>query len=113
MPNLIMEYSVGLPKRHSVPDLLAQTHQAAVASQLFKLDSIKVRAIPFDSYLVGGEEKSFVHTTVTLLDGRSPEEKAALAKAVVEVQTHCWQGVSSVTVDVQDMDRRFFQKVCS
>ncbi len=110
MPHLVIAYSQDLEQDYSIETLMNQTYKAAVESELFSPERIKVRAKPYEYSLVGGEEKAFAHTTVYLLSGRDKTKKAKLASLVREAQLKCLKQVENITVDVRDLDRDVYQK---
>ncbi len=110
MPHLVIAYSQDLEQDYSIETLMNQTYKAAVESDLFSPERIKVRAKPYEYSLVGGEDKAFAHTTVYLLSGRDNTKKAKLACLVKEAQLKCLKQVENVTVDVRDLDREVYQK---
>ena len=83
MPHCIIEYSKDLEKDVKPNDLMECVHQGALKSQLFNVDDIRIRAIPFDYYLIGGIKKSFIHTTIKIFSGRSDEQCKNLSSLVL------------------------------
>ena len=110
MPHLVIAYSQDLEQDYSIETLMNQTYKAAVESDLFSPERIKVRAKAYEYSLVGGENKPFAHTTVYLLSGRDKEKKIKLASLVRDSQLKCLKQVDNITVDVRDLDRDVYQK---
>ncbi len=113
MPNLVMEYSNSVDEQVNVQLLLEDLHQAAIDSGLFELSSIKSRALPCHQWLIGEQEDSvdFIHITFDLLCGRSEEQKTALSHQLMNVLQAQASSVYSLTINIRDMDKKFFQKV--
>ncbi|CAM4061406.1 5-carboxymethyl-2-hydroxymuconate Delta-isomerase [Kerstersia similis] len=108
MPHCIIEHAAALDGR----SLVRQVFAGAMDSALFEPDGsdIKVRAQAYDAYCVGADSAEFIHVTLRLLAGRTDEQKQAFAQAVLaQLQvlplTHC-----SVTIEVQDIERRSYLK---
>ncbi|MEZ8988997.1 5-carboxymethyl-2-hydroxymuconate Delta-isomerase [Vibrio breoganii] len=112
MPNLVMEYTDSLEDRLNTQGLLQDMHQALIDSGLFDLNSVKSRTLRCHSWLIGDSEdqNDFIHVTVELLSGRTPEQKKALSQSVFAILTEQASWVGSVTVNIRDMDRDCFAK---
>ena len=110
MPHLVIAYSQDIEQDYSIESLMNHTYQAAVRSELFSPERIKVRAKPYEYSLVGGENKPFAHTTVYLLSGRDKDQKISLAQLVREAQQKLLTSVETVSVDVRDLDRDIYQR---
>lgn len=84
MPHLVIEYSDNL----EVESLLQTTHESLCGHSDIKPETLKSRAIKFESYIVGNSPSAgFVKLSLHLLDGRSNEvhsEILSLLKADVE-----------------------------
>ncbi|WBU57357.1 5-carboxymethyl-2-hydroxymuconate Delta-isomerase [Paracoccus sediminicola] len=80
MPHLRIEYSRGLARRADIGSLCAGLHRAMVATGIFPLAGIRVRAFAADHAIVadGLAENDFAALTLTVGAGR---RKAALAEA--------------------------------
>jgi 5-carboxymethyl-2-hydroxymuconate isomerase len=110
MPHLVVEYSEGALDKAGVGTLLQALHHAAAGTGVMQAADIKLRARAHDDYLVAGIRDSFVHVTVSMLAGRSPEQKLALSLALREAMVaHC-PAVTSLSVDIRDMDPDAYKK---
>jgi len=108
MPHCIVEHSASLDSELLVPLVFA----GALKSELFETDGrdIKVRAIPYCSYLTGPEKSDFVHVVLKILSGRTVEQKQMLSRLVLaQLQTLELQPCS-FTVEVMDIDRASYAK---
>lgn len=112
MPHCIVEHSANL----SSSELMPLVFEAVRDSGLFEADGsdIKVRAIPYQDYLVGtgGGTRTvdFIHIELKILSGRTPEQKQHLSRGVLEqIKTLALQPCS-MTVEVVDMDRASYAK---
>ncbi|MDR9825443.1 5-carboxymethyl-2-hydroxymuconate isomerase [Vibrio sp. FNV 38] len=113
MPNLVMEYTNTVEERVNVQGLIEDLHQVAIDSCLFDVASIKSRTLRCDHWLMGSEqdESDFIHITFELLDGRSEKQKKELSCALMAVLLEQASQISSLTINIRDMDRNSFQKV--
>jgi 5-carboxymethyl-2-hydroxymuconate isomerase len=71
MPHLIIEYSQQQAGPQQIERLLDAVHKAAVATGLFEESHIRVRALPFSDYRVGGRRAHFIHAASTAGGTRS------------------------------------------
>lgn len=111
MPHLVLEYSDTIEKTHSIPDLMSICHKAAMASGQFSESDIKVRAYPCPNSLVGGLHADFLHVTVKLLSGRTPEIKKELTNTILEAIHAKGLSLSSLTVEALDIERESYSKI--
>ena len=114
MPNLVMEYTQPIEDRLNTQGLLQDLHQVLCDSGLFETNAIKSRAYRCHSWLIGDCEDSqdFIHITVELLSGRTDEQKRALSQSLIDLLTAEAPWLASITVNLREMDKGCFQKVC-
>ncbi len=113
MPHIVMEYSDPVTERVNVGQLLEDLHQTAVGSGIFDASDVKSRAYACHDWLVGEreDEVNFIHVTLLLLDGRDENQKHNLSHALLDVLQQHAPELASLSVDVRDMDRRWYAKV--
>lgn len=85
-------------------------HHAAAATGVVNAEDLKIRAQGFDDYLVGGEPRSFFHVTLSMLAGRTPEQKRLLAVELRRVLGDLLSRTYSLSVDIRDMDPDCYKK---
>lgn len=83
MPHFVIDCSGQLLRIHSEESILARVHRVANASGLFEESDIKVRIRPYAIHAVGGGREDFIHAFAWIMQGRSIEQRAALAQAIV------------------------------
>ncbi|MGF1691596.1 5-carboxymethyl-2-hydroxymuconate Delta-isomerase [Photobacterium kagoshimensis] len=113
MPNLVVEYADPVAERVNVAGLLDDLHRVMLASGLFEADAVKTRAYPCHNWLIGedGVKQTFIHIELSLLSGRTVEQKRVLTREVMaELEKHA-ADINSLTIDVRDMDPETFLKV--
>lgn len=75
MPHFIVEYSANLDAQLDIPKLFERLSETAVATAIFPLGGIRIRAHRCEHYRIaeGDPENSFVHLTVKVGSGREPD----------------------------------------
>ncbi|MGC9421035.1 MULTISPECIES: 5-carboxymethyl-2-hydroxymuconate Delta-isomerase [Vibrio] len=113
MPNLVLEYSNSVEERVNIQGLLEDLHQVALQSGLFEASSVKSRTLRCHHWLIGeqGNSVDFIHLNLELLDGRTEMQKTILAQQLISVLSEQAGQVYSLTVNLRDMDRAYFQKI--
>ncbi|TBR37998.1 5-carboxymethyl-2-hydroxymuconate Delta-isomerase [Marinomonas agarivorans] len=113
MPHCIIEYSQQLEKELDIKAMLLAVHQGAVASQLFTVSDIKVRALPYTWHYAEANHNQFIHITVRLLKGRTPEQKKHLSESVLQsLSKLALPKISTLlTVEVLDIDTSSYSKL--
>jgi 5-carboxymethyl-2-hydroxymuconate isomerase len=89
--------------------MLLAVNDAVVESALFIPAHIKVRALPIDHYLVGGEDQTFIHAQLRIKSGRNDTQKKLLSELVLQALVQQLEA-KVVTVEVVDMDKETYAK---
>jgi len=108
LPHCIIEYSKDLEKTVNPNDLMKYVHKGALNSKLFNAEDIKVRAIPFYYYLVGGINKSFIHITIRIFSGRNDEQCKKLSNLVLDELNKINLTNISLTVEIIDIAKEHY-----
>lgn len=104
MPHCMIEYSQSLESLLTTDALLKAVYHGVDTAELFKASHIRVRALAYQHYLLGGECHDFIHVTVRLHQGRNPDQKKQLSESVLAgLQTLGLRSVS-ITVELVEMD---------
>ena len=84
MPHIIIEYSANLEPQLDIPGFMAAMHAAGLATGLFELGGIRVRALRRDQFIVadGDPANAYVHVTARIGHGRPLEKRKALGEAL-------------------------------
>ena len=111
MPHCIAEHSKnidGLALSQAIFD-------GAKKTRLFDEDGrdIKVRAIPYEAFILGNGEESFVHVQLRILEGRNEKQKFLLSKVMLSEINMLNLNSCSVTIEVVDMDAESYSKQSS
>ncbi|WP_375055497.1 5-carboxymethyl-2-hydroxymuconate Delta-isomerase [Zobellella sp. DQSA1] len=110
MPHCVIEYSTTLGRQLSPSALVTAVHQGAFDSGLFEEADIKSRAIGYDYHHNGGARRDFIHVTLKILSGRTPEQKEALSAVVLDALVGLGLKDISLTVEVVDIVRDCYAK---
>lgn len=98
MPHIFVEYSANLEAHVDMRELLGVIHADALETGVFPLGGIRVRAAPRDLYIIadGNPDNCFVHITLLIGTGRTPEVKKAacdkIFKAVCDHLAEVFEG---------------------
>ena len=84
--------------------------EAARSSGLMTPSDIKLRAIGYRDFQLNDGSNGFVHVTVSMLEGRTPEQKEALAIACRGALVNTCPQADAISVDIRDMDAVAYKK---
>lgn len=110
MPHLIIEFPQELVEAEQVEGVLDAVHDSAVATGLFDVHNIRVRAIPLSHYRVAGRYEPFIHVQCRIHAGRDAVQKRRLSEAVLGAVQAQGLPVKVITVEVVEMDRASYAK---
>lgn len=111
MPHIILEYSQSFKPTVQTKKVKDELFKTLVANSDFEAKSIKYRTLSYEDFQ--GEENDFIHLTVRLLSGRTPEQKKKISQragACMESLLGTHKGSLSITVDIQEMERGSYFK---
>lgn len=110
MPHFVIEYSRDVEASFDINKIMQITYDSGVSSGVMQASDIKVRARPYDYYRLVNDGDSFLHVTVFLLGGRTSEQKEHVALTLCENLQSYLTDVTSVSVDIRDMNRQAYKK---
>jgi 5-carboxymethyl-2-hydroxymuconate isomerase len=110
MPHLIIEYPGDVVAAAQVEAMVDGVHQAAVATGLFAVSHIRVRALPLRHYRMGGKNDPFIHVQCRIHRGRSDAQKRQLSEALLAAVRAQGLPVKVITVEVVEMDKASYAK---
>ncbi len=89
MPHLTVEYSANLARRTDLDALCRALHTAMMASGLFELGAVRVRALRADHYAVADllPENGFAALTLRIGKGRSPDDRKRAGDLIFQAAT--------------------------
>lgn len=110
MPHIVVEHSETLSAYMRENDVLRALHTVVTDSGLFDPQAVKARALPYaDAVLPEGADR-FVHVTVSILDGRTQEQRAALSQAVFEAAQRKLSTDIRLSVNIHEMNAQTYKK---
>jgi 5-carboxymethyl-2-hydroxymuconate isomerase len=89
VPHIVIEYSANLRDSVDFPGLLAALRASALATGVFPLGGIRIRAYQADHYLVadGHPDNAFVHIMLRVGHGRDLETRKRACDAIFATAT--------------------------
>jgi len=124
MPHLILEHSDNVALPDPVHDLLADLHACLEQTAGVDPSGCKSRVYGSRIYFIGdgdaemSEHGAFVHLQVSLLEGRTDEEKSVVSTACLALLKLAFLSGNAdldlqITVDVRDLNRAAYAKYVS
>jgi len=105
MPHFVIDCSNSVLSLHDGETITKQVHIAANSTGLFSEANVQVRVVPFNDYRKGNEKQDFIHVFASILEGRTPEQKLELSKAVIKELAGMFPDVPHVGIDIQDIQK--------
>jgi 5-carboxymethyl-2-hydroxymuconate isomerase len=111
MPHLHLETTADLPENADIPDILAALVEALSEQETVESDRVRAYHSLRSNWVVGdGAPEGFAHLTIAAFEGRPPEWRSAVSKAMMVVlQERFAMSLEahevSVTVEVRQMER--------
>ncbi|CAM1366196.1 5-carboxymethyl-2-hydroxymuconate isomerase [Tenacibaculum litopenaei] len=109
MPHCIIEYSSDIENAKEILDTVRIVNTEIENSGLFDKKTIKTRALPIDVYLVGGVEKSFIHITVKILEGRTDTQKKDLSERILKCVLSKYN-IENISVEIVELHTQSYSK---
>jgi len=110
LPHFVIEYSRSIETSYDISKVMQIAFDSGVESGVMQAADIKVRARPYDHYRLVNEGDSFLHVGVFLLAGRTDAQKERVAVILRENLQSYLVGVTSVSIDVRDMNKQAYKK---
>lgn len=110
MPHFVIEHSSPLPGTNDWTKVFEKLATATAETGIIDFANIKLRAIPFEAFQLCDGSKSFVHLSVFLLDGRTPDQKETISLICRQTLAELLLDVDAISVDIRDMDSHAYKK---
>lgn len=110
MPHFVLEYSRPLENQLDLSEVMEVAFAAGVNSGVMKAADIKVRALPYDHYRLDGSLETFLHVSIYMLAGRTPEQKEHVSTLLRNALAEAFPGIGSISIDIRDMDTQAYKK---
>lgn len=120
MPHIQIDYSANLETRLDIAGLCVVLRDAAVATGVFPLAGVRVRAIKVDHVVIadGSPAHAFLDISVRLRGGRTAEAKASATAAIfTEAEGFCAEVMATssfmLSMEMRDIDPELSPKASS
>ena len=89
MPHVIVEYSANVERAIAVEELLDKLHASALATGVFPIGGLRVRAMRTEHYRIADchPDNGYVHVTAFVGSGRPLDVRQAAAQALFDTLT--------------------------
>ena len=111
MPHCIVEYSKGITQSLDINKLVELVHQTTFDSGLFEIDDIKTRAVQYDHYMVGYGHSESIHVVIKVMPGRSIDVRKTLSLSIAQVLSELTLPATSITVQIEEIDKTTYSKI--
>ena len=111
MPHFIIEHGNALANVTDRQAALAVAAECGAACGFIQPEDIKVRLRACDDFLALDRRQSFIHITVRMLQGRSDDQKTALAIALRDGFGQRFPEVESISIEICDMHAESYKKL--
>lgn len=105
MPHFVLDCSKHVVDQKSPMEIMTKIHHTAEATGLFAKGDIKVRINPFPHYIVGGEQKDFIHVFANIMEGRTTEQKKNLSDKIVQELKKMFPDVPVISINIRDFEK--------
>lgn len=112
MPHVVIDYAADIasPARmQALCDALFQ--RLSVHPALPHPELLKIRCSPVAAHRLGTVGQGFAHATLLLLPGRDADTRSDLAQTVLDVLTAHLPDVTSLSVNLTDLDASYAKRV--
>ena len=120
MPHIQIDYSANLEARLDIAGLCAVLRDAAVATGVFPLAGVRVRAIRVDHVVIadGNPDHAFLDISVRLRGGRAAEARARATGAIfAAAESYCGEVMATssfmLSMEMRDIDPELSPKASS
>lgn len=108
MPHIVIEYYTETDMDRQL--VLRTALETAAESGVMNRADIKVRLMRAEKILLGDGRDSFMHVTISMLEGRTDEAKLGLSKAMIAALRGICPCLGAISVDVRDMNPTCYKK---
>jgi 5-carboxymethyl-2-hydroxymuconate isomerase len=109
MPHIVIEYSDNLKTKVKESEITKKLHKTVIDSGLFSPEAVKARSVSYSDYVLPEGSKSFIHITVSILEGRSTGQKASLSNNVFNTAKKAVT-CDKLSVDINEMETETYRK---
>lgn len=104
MPHCIIECSNNISLMMEPKTLLLTVHRIVEKCGICSPNSVKSRVFVAENYIVNNTNDDFIHITITLLPGRTDEQKKILSTELVSCLHISLPSIQSISVIFYEID---------
>lgn len=105
MPHFILDCSQGLLENNDPLTIMGRVYEAALSSELFDPQDIKVRINPYTFYSVNGSQSDFIHVFAYIMEGRTTALKVGVSKRIVSTLTKMFPEVPVISMNIMEFEK--------
>ena len=105
MPHFVIECSENIIGQKTPEEIMQAVYDAAEETGLFASNDIKVRVRSFKYFKLGEGKKDFIHVFGRVMEGRTDEQKANLARRIIERLNGLFPDASILSINIGQFDR--------
>ncbi len=111
MPHAVIEYTANICSPNKFAEITQMVHDVMIESALFKINNIKTCAYRLNNFLLGekGDQGSFVHITIQLMEGRTILQKQSLADSMLNALKTALE-VDHLTINIQEISKDIYRQ---
>ncbi|WP_396189280.1 5-carboxymethyl-2-hydroxymuconate Delta-isomerase [Flavobacterium sp.] len=110
MPHCVIEYSQDLQIHFNQSNFSNMISKKLIDSDLFDPNTIKIRAMKYDDYLVANTSKPFIAISVKLMPGRSKFQLESLATKILKCLESKFDFFVEITIEFIEINPQFYFK---
>jgi len=110
MPHFVIEYSREIEQKSDINELMDAVLGVATDSGMMNPVDVKIRARPYDYFVMPEKGQTFLHVTIFMLEGRTDAQKETLSISLRSRLVELLSTVTSVSIDVRDMNPVAYKK---
>ncbi len=118
MPHIILEHSTNIVEKPDFATLFSRMHSVLMDAGVFKLDDIKSRVHPCETYYLadGNANNAFVHVEFGVFSGRSLEIQNQVGERFMAILAETFNDSLHerncvVSLEIREMNRETYRKV--
>jgi 5-carboxymethyl-2-hydroxymuconate isomerase len=105
MPHFIIDCSENIIQQKSPDEIMQAVHEVAEATGLFAANDIKVRLRLYQYFKLGEGKKDFIHIFGNIMEGRNTEQKANLARKIMERLNEMFPDISILSMNIREFEK--------
>src|SRR5688500_20288340 len=84
---------------------MKDVNDATEGTGLIATNDIKVRLLPYQYFKMGVNKKDFIHIFGNIMEGRSIEQKANLARKIIEGLNEMFPDISILSINISEFEK--------